>query len=362
MILKFGETKKLKGQKWYIMEVRSERTVENVIRRVGKTMPTIFKDGGCCEVFVPVEQRDLNLFSLETSNYVFLRSDKKKELQKFKGITGVVGIVCEGEQQRIDKALMVEDDYVQGLIREAEQRFLHRPENIVVGSFVRIIDGLDKGFCGHVTTVDRGFALVRVELKTRQIFIETPLRNLLDLSHVPEHSRVFYYSELIDGYVAEYDEAAIALLSQDLQFHQEPVEPSIWDEQDEKKVKYGRQKTVTALTKKLIIEGVRDPKIIIKEALRAIEAGEIKKPKSAFIFYSILKQAIMEMLFKDDERVKTYKDVVKFYGESFRFSPKMIADLDENSTLPQKSETSDKTNRHSTVIKIELKPTTKEPK
>lgn len=359
MILKFGDTKKLKGQKWYILEVRSERTVENVVRRIGKTMPTIFKDGGCCEVFIPLDQRDLNLFSLTTSSYVFLRSDKKKELQKFKGVTGVVGILCEGEQQRIDKALMVEDDYVQGLIKETEQRFLRGPESINVGSFVRILDGMDKGSCGHVTSLDRNFALVRVELKTRQMFIETPLRNLKDLSSVPEHSRVFYYSELIDGYVREYGEEATLRLSKDLQFHQEPVEPSAWDEQDEKKVKYGRQKTVTAMTKKLILEGVRDPKVIIRETLKAIESGDIKKPKSAFIFYSILKQAIMETLFKDDTRVETYKDIVKFYGDSYRFSPKMIAELDEHSILPQKSETGDKTNQHSTVIKIKL---TKEPK
>lgn len=359
MILRFGDTKKLKGGKWYILEVRSERTVENVIRRVGKAMPTIFKDGGVCEVFVPVDRRDLNLFSLKTSSYVFLRSDKKKELQKFKGVTGVVGILCDGEQQRIDRALMVEDDYVQALIKETEQEFLRGPESIVVGSFVRILDGLDKGFCGHVTHLDRNFALVRVELKTRQMFIETPLRNLKDLSHVPEHSRVFYYSELIDEYVREYDDEAVLMLSKDLSFFQEVVEPSTWDEQDEKKVKYGRQKTVTAMTKKLITEGVRDPKIIIRETLRAIEAGEIKKPKSAFIFYSILKQAIMDTLFKDDDRIKTYKDVVKFYGDSYRFSPKMIAELDEHSILPAKSETSDKTNQHSTVIKIKL---TKEPK
>ena len=358
MILKFGDTAKLKGCKWYILEIRSERTVENVIRRVGKTMPLIFKDGGCCEVFVPVDQRDLNLFSLKTSSYIFLRSDKKRELQKFKGVTGVVGILCSTEQQRIDKALMVDDEYVQNLIRETEEQFRHNPEPIRVNSFVRILDGLDKGFCGHVTSIDHGFALVRVELKTRQMFIDTPLHNLKDLSHVPEHSRVFYYSELILDYVKDHPESAVLMLSRDLRFHQEPMaESTLMDEPEEKKVKYGRQKTPTALTKKLIHEGVVDPKVIIKTVLSAIETGDIKKPKSAFIFYSILKQAIRETLFKGDERIKTYKDVVKYHGESYRFSPKMIAELDEHSILPSKSETTSKTN-HSTVIKIKL---TKEP-
>lgn len=194
MILTYGDNTKLKGNKWYILEVRSERTVENVIRRIGKTIPTIFKDGGTCEVFVPIDQRDLNLFSLKTGSYVFLRSDKKKELQKFKGVTGVVGVLCEGEQQRIDKAIMVEDDYVQNLISESNLEHRDAPKDIRVGSFVRVLDGLDKGFCGEVSSIDRDYALIRVELKTRQMFIDTPLHNLKNLDYVPEHSRVFYYS------------------------------------------------------------------------------------------------------------------------------------------------------------------------
>jgi hypothetical protein len=356
VILRFGDPLSLKTFKWYILEVRSERTVENVIRRIGKAMPTIFKDGGNCEVFVPIEQRDLNLFSLQTSSYVFLRSDKKKELQKFKGVTGVVGILCDGEQQRIDKALMVEDDYVQNLIRETEQRFRQAPENIRVGSFVRVLDGLDKGFCGHVTSLDREFALVKVELKTRQMFIDTPIHNLKDLSHVPEHSRVFYYSELIDDYVREYDEAATLMLSQDLAFAQEEpeVQPDTESDSEERKVKFGRQKTVTAMTKNLLFSGERDPKVIIQATLKAIEAGDIKKPKSAFIFYSILKQAIMETLFRDTPEIRTYKDVVRIHGDSYRFSPKMIAEIDKNNVLPSKSETDTKTNQNSTVIKIKL--------
>ena len=354
MILKFGDCTKLKNQKWYVLEVRSERTVENVLRRVGKSMPTIFKDGGVCEVFVPLDHRDLNVFSLKTNSYVFLRSDKKKELQRFKGVTGVVGILCDGEQQRIDKAIMVDDDYVQGLIKEVEQEFLTAPQKIPIGSFVRILDGLDKGFCGHVQNIDHDYALVRVELKTRQMYIDTPLHNLKDLSSVPEHSRVFYYSELIDEYVREYDETAVMMLRQDLKFDLDTQDNKAEPETEERKVKFGRHKTVTAMTKSLIFSGIRDPKVIIRETLRAIESGEIKKPKSAFIFYSILKQAIMETLFKDDPGVKTYKDVVRIHGESYRFSPKMISEIDEFNTLPIKSESDTQKTQNSTVIKIRL--------
>lgn len=354
VILTYGNTTKLKGLKWYILEIRSERTVENVIRRIGKAIPAIFKDGGVCEVFVPIDLRDLNLFTLKTGSYIFLRSDKKKELQKFKGVTGVVGVLCETEQQRIDKAIMVEDDYVQDLIKESAKEFKDIPKDIKVGSFVRVIDGLDKGFCGTVSSIDRDYALVRVELKTRQMFIDTPMHNLKNLDYVPEHSRVFYYNELVDEYVKEYDEIATLMLSQDLKFNQDIPEVKQDLEAEDRKVKFGRSRTVTAMTKNLIYDGERDSKIIITKTLAAIEAEEIKKPKSAFIFYSILKQAIIETLFKGNPEIKTYKDVVKLYGESYRFSPKMIADLDKNHVLPTKSEANSSTNQNSTVIKIKL--------
>lgn len=144
------------------------------------------------------------------------------------------------------------------------------------------------------------------------------------------------------------------MLSQDLKFDQDIPEVKQDLDAEDRKVKFGRSRTVTAMTKNLIYDGERDPKIIIQKTLAAIEAGEIKKPKSAFIFYSILKQAIIETLFKGDPEIKTYKDVVRIHGDSYRFSPKMIADLDKNHTLPSKSETDLHTNQNSTVIKIKL--------
>lgn len=338
MILRYGPIEQIQGSQWYMLEVRSERTVENVIRRIGKAMPDIFKDGGCCEIFVPISNRDLNVFNLQTSSYIFVRSDRKTELQKFKGITGVVGLVCKKDPPRLQHAILVDDDYVQDLIRTTERDFISAPETISEGSFVRVLDGLDKGFCGHVVSIDNEYALVKVELKTRQMFLETPLRNLKDLSNVPESLRVFYYCDLVEEFGEECD------FTPDLTYTQEVAEPIEEEEPPEQKVKFGRQKTVTALTKKLLSRGERDPKTIIKEALKAIEAKEIKCPKSAFIFYSILKQAILETLFSDDERIKTYKDVVKIHGDGFRFSPKMIADLDRHNVLPKRDkETSEQT-------------------
>lgn len=339
MILTYGDITKLAGQKWYLMEIRSEKTAENIIRRIGNAIPGIIKTGAC-EVFLPVGERDLNVYTLKTASYIFIRTDAKRELAKFRTITGVLGILCSGEQQRLDKALMVEDEYVQGLIKECEDSFRLSPSGITVGSFVRILDGLDRGFCGEVTNIDREYALVAIELKTRKLFVETPIHNLKDLSHVPQDQRVFYYADVVKAYVEEYTDEALLTLEKDLKYA--PPPPPIEDENhgdnEEKKVKFGRQKTITAVAKRLMYAGCRDPEEMILCILKEIREENIKKPKSIFILYFVLKQIIMEVLFKGDPEIKSYKDVIFKHGDKWKLSPKSIKELDTDNMIPLKSE------------------------
>ena len=355
MILTYGNITQLKGQKWHLMEIRSEKTAENILRRIGNSLKDIIKDGAC-EIFIPVGERDLGVYTLKTSSYIFLRSNLKRELTKFRTITGVLGILCEGEQQRIDKALTVEDEYVQGLIKECEEAFRMAPTEIRIGSFVRVLDGLDRGFCGTVIGVEREYALVIVELKTRRLLIETPLHNLKDLSSVPIEQQVFYYSDVVKEYVSEYGEEATLMLQQDLRYNSEPafIEEDTEDNPEEKRIKYGRQKTITAIAKRLMYEGVEDPKVMIISILKEIKDQNIKKPKSIFILYFVLKQIIMETLFKNDPLIKSYKDVIAQYGEKWRISPKSIKELDTDDLIPLKSEGNPKSKRNS-VIKLEVK-------
>jgi transcription antitermination factor NusG len=356
MILTYGDVSKLQGQKWHLMEIRSEKTAENILRRIGNSLQDIIKDGAC-EVFIPVGERDLGVYTLKTSSYIFIRSTSKKELTKFRTITGVLGILCDGEQQRIDKALTVDDEYVQGLIKECEDSFRMAPTGISVGSFVRILDGLDRGFCGKVVSLERDYALVMVELKTRRLLIETPIHNLKDLSSVPPEQQVFYYSDVVKEYVQEYEEEALLMLQQDLKFKLEvPVfEEDTEDNVEEKKIKYGRQKTITAIAKRLMYDGVKDPKVMILAILDEIKNQNIKKPKSIFILYFVLKQIIMETLFKDDPKVKSYKDVISLYGEQWRISPKSIKELDTDDMIPLKSESDPKASKRNSVIKLDVK-------
>jgi len=337
MILSYGDTNSLGNEKWYLMEIRSEKTAENTLRRIGHAMPIILGSDGAGEVFVPLEERDLNVYNLKTSSYIFIRSNKKRELLKFRTITGVMGLLCEGEQQRLDKAIQVENEYVQGVIAECEKKFLTNPLSIKNGSFVRILDGLDRGFCGVVRDINQGYALVVVELKTRRLLIETPLHNLKDLGAVPLEQQVFYYCDTVKDYVEEFTEEALMNLEKDLHYKVEVVE-EVEEIVEEKRVKFGRQKTLTAVAKRLLLQGERDPKVIIQTILDEVKNKNIKRPKSIFILYFVLKQVIKSVLFADDPTIKSYRDIITKQGEQWRISPKTIKELDIDNLIPLTSE------------------------
>ncbi len=333
MILHYGDISKLRGNPWWYIELRSDRTVENTLRRVGKAIPPIFRQEAV-EFFIPVSKRDLDVFDLETSVYVFVRSTSFPCLLRLKSVTGVVSLVTEGETNRPHKAIRVEDDYVQDLIKTVERHFYERAEGIRPGSFVRIIDGETRDYAGHVLLVADGKACVRVDLKTKSLLVETPVRNLLNLSHVPEAQRVFYYSPLVEHLADD-----IALVAEDLKFADnvtfDKSLPEIQMTESAAPKRFTRQRTVTALVKRLVGEGIIDPMRIATEVVVAIRKKDIKPPKNLLIAYCILKDTLMKSHFlKLNPKLRNYRDVIHQYGESYRFSPADIAAIDPNVGIP----------------------------
>ena len=186
----------LKGKEWCLLEVRSEKTIEPTLRRIGKAIPSIFRDDAV-EIFIPVGKRDLDMFDLEAAAYLFVRSTSFPGLLRLKTITGVVSLVTEGDSNRPSKVIKVEDSYVQGLIRAAEKRFKEHSAGVEVGSFVRVLNGETRDFCGTVRAIDNWKAIVRIRLKTKSIMLETPVSNLLNLSHIHPELRAYYYCPLV---------------------------------------------------------------------------------------------------------------------------------------------------------------------
>jgi hypothetical protein len=345
VIIEHGNVEKLKGVQWHMLELGSGK-IENMLRRIGNAMPALFKNEPA-EVFVPIARQDLDVFELK-SPYLFVRSTAFSSLLRLKQITGVVSLVTEGDTNRPSKAIPVEDSYVQGLIKQAEEEHRRRAIGIEVGSFVRILNGETRDFCGVVEIIGDGRAVVRVTLRTKSILLETPIRNLLNLSHVPKEQRVYYYGPLVDDLTKERQEAGLALISEDLQLDDSPplAEP-IEEPQGGEPKRHSRQRTVTALVKKLVlIEGQHNPMEIAKSVVASLKRNDIKAPKNLFIAYCIIKDRLMKDYFKKiDPSLKNYREVIEKYGREYKFSAQQIARIDPDLKIPVQTQEARKDGR-----------------
>lgn len=376
MLLTYGDCSKLKGKKWAMLEVRSEKTIEPTLRRIGKAIPAIFRDDPL-ELFIPVGKRDLDVFDLEAAAYLFVRSTSFQGLLRLKTITGVVSLVTEGDSNRPSKVIPIEDADVQVLIKVAEKRFREHSSGITIGSFVRVLNGETRDFCGTVTAVGGNRAVVRITLKTKSIMLETPLHNLLDLDHVPKELRAYYHCPLVanlrdedkregekalHSILTELDQEredalqdaeeeaeevnmsysvkkmlaskkatalreALGFVKEDTKLGESPFLPMSKRDPKHEPPKRSRQKTVTALVRKLIlVDNIHIPITIAIKVVEAIKAGEVKTPKNYFIIYTIVKDNVMEhWVKKDNPAFTSYREVVKHYGDTYKFSAKQIA-------------------------------------
>jgi len=335
MILEYGPVEKLRGMSWFMCELRSEKTIESTMRRVGKQLSGIFRHDPI-EIFIPVVKRDLDVFELSTGPYVFVRSTSFSALLRLKSVTGVVSLVTEGDTNRPSKAISVEDGYVQSLIKQAEEEHRKRVIGIEVGSFVRILNGETRDFCGTVEIIGDGKAVVRITLRTKSILLETPVRNLLNLSHVPKEQRVYYFCPLL-GELFRDNPAAAAMVAEDQHIDEAvPVPEQIELQPVEEPKKHSRQRTVTALVKKLVlIEGMHTPLEIAKVVVHALRDKEIRAPKNLFIVYCIIKDRLRQDYFaRIDPSLLNYRKIIKKYGKGYKFSAKQIAKIDPDLGIP----------------------------
>ena len=321
MILTYGDVSLLTGLPWFVLELRSERTSEEILKRMGKEAPKTFQEDPL-EVFVPVVARDLDVFQLSTENYIFVRSTSPQKIAKLKHITGVVQILCEGDTQRVSKFIPIDDEYVQGLIEEAEKRHLTSSSSVRVGSFVRILDGYTKDFCGEVMSIGHGYACVKLDLKTKIILVETPMSNLLDLSHIAAESRVFYFSPPVAEFVEHFENDATAILAEDLKFEEHkailgsvPLAASVLPthEAPAPSVKNARtrQFTVTAELRRALDSGVTHPLDLVKVAAERVRRGELKPTTNLTIFWHTVRSMVFNHLkaTRPDLGLKEYKQV-----------------------------------------------------
>jgi transcription antitermination factor NusG len=334
MILTYGDVSQFGDMRWYMIELRSEKTIESTLRRLGQSLAKYFREIPV-EIFIPIEKRDLHTMELTTGNYIFARSPVLRCLLQLRNISGIVGLVTQGDTRHPANAIQVDHPYVASLIDTAETLFINRAHAIGIGSFVRIIDGEMRDWCGTITELHDGVAAVRVEIKTKTLIIETPVRNLLDKSFVPEHLRVFYYSELVEALERQ---GLAHLVQEDIYYVPEDAQQDDGLEAPPP-TRHGRQQTVTALVKKLIVTGTLDPVVIGRAVLEALKEGELKAPKNLSIIHGIIKNRMIEDHFRTiDPSIDNYRDVVERFGAEYKFSIADLVAVDPGTGIPVSSD------------------------
>jgi transcription antitermination factor NusG len=315
MLMVYGDVTQIKDKEWYLLELRSERTLGPSLKRLGKHLITHF-DEKPVEVFIPIHRRDHENFELLSDCYVFIHSDAYEKVRSLRSVVGVAALLANETNRKLIK---VEDSYVRELIEEARDRFNLSRSQVHEGSFVRILDGESRDYCGLVLSMDNSRAQVKIILKGRVLLVDTPLGNLLDLGEVPESLRVYYYCEAINTYITEA-ETQEEMLSRLVELKKDRIEESIINRNTEilshlssKNIKKHRSRyeTATALVRRLVLAGEKDMIRLARITLDSIKSDEIKRPKTEHIIYSIIKRNMVDVVYKDDPKVKTFRDVLR---------------------------------------------------
>jgi hypothetical protein len=323
MILTNGPFTELAGKDWYTLEFGNDLTIEPVLHRLATALAGIFRDSPA-ELFVPLGNRDLGIYELKTGVYVFIRGDLKL-VKRLHCVCGLAGLVSR-QVKTISRFIVSTDAEVQPMIAACAADIAARVAAIKLGSFVRILAGRNRDYCGTVMSMDDSCAVVSVELFTFTMMIETPLGNLLSLGDVPEDKRVFYFCP------------SVAALEEN-----PPNDTSVtatFEQKEEEEVKtavgtFNRAHTIVGIARRMVAAGQHKPRPIAEAVMAAIKAGELRRPKNLFIPAYMIKLTLFTKYFKPRfPEMKTYRAVIAKYGGEYRLTAETMVSIDPTTDIP----------------------------
>jgi hypothetical protein len=248
--------------------------------------------------------------------YFYARTDSVDCACRLRSITGVAHLVTSDGNASPKKALYVDQAFIDDMARKSKALRDARCAGLKRGSFVRIMDSEFRDFCGHVNKIEGDRAVVKVELLTKRMFINTPIRNLLNLSQVPLERRVFYYG----GLVADMEDPT--LLECDLHTWEPEENEEVQPEEQPRLVRY----TATRFARELIAANHHlTPYEVAEKTLAELKTGKLRMPKNLFIVYGIIKTEWLNAhkQYKNWRMVSRMSDkkltaaVVGFLGKNF---------------------------------------------
>jgi len=304
MLLHLNDVSSLAGRDWYALELSDHP--EPTLARVVERIPSLFGESPV-EMFIPLGRRDLGIFEL-LSPFIYLRSLDRPALLKLKTVTGVNGLLTANDTRHSSDIIAVEDGHVQETIARSKQAFESRSAGIATGSFVRIITGRLKNFCGIVGEMFASRAKVLITLKTKRVWLETEIQNLLNLNRVPIDLRVWYYNSALDNLDP-------ALVAEDLQMiEREGPEPDSGGP-EEPESRYVSV-CMSAFLRQLIQAGELNPAILARRCVEGILSGDVIAVSSVRTFRSTLITILLETV-----RPNGATNYGKFLRENKQYRP-----------------------------------------
>jgi hypothetical protein len=228
-----------------------------------------------------------------------------------------------GDTRHASDIIPIGDAHIQTIMVRSREAFEARSAGVVTGSFVRVITGNLKNFCGTVGEVFGSRAKVKIVLKTKHIWLETEILNLLNLDRVPPELRTWYYNSSLDALVP-------GLIAEDLR---RPDPESRGPETETGGSLYVSVR-MTAFLRKLIVGGELNPAILAQTTVAAMLAGRVMLVSSVRAFRSTLVGALMQTV--RQEGAQNYGQFLK-QNRQYQLNIHEIRQIVEPLGLPETS-------------------------
>jgi hypothetical protein len=296
VLFQYLDCAQLAGSNWCGLELRRLQTAESVIYRTVRAIPKLFRNNPC-ELFVPLVERNFETYTLSAGEFLWVRSADRRGLLRIRTVSGVGGLLIDGPDPKSIRTISVPDTFIQEQLAATEAIFRARSSNVFAGSFVRVLNGHGKNYCGVVTALDGEKVTVEISLRSKQFVLETYRVNCLSLDHVDENRRVYFYCP------------AVADIDPELLRSKPEEEAAV--EEDESVLAAGehnapdrvsRKFTISAALREIVNDGCLEPQEVVRQLVEKIASGQIPRlPINVKIIYDFVKSETMK-------RVPTHKD------------------------------------------------------
>ena len=185
MLIQSGNVRALNQLPWVGMELASDaRTDEIVLHLIRWAVRELQNEP--FQILFPIKARGLEGPTL-LSPCIWMRVKTVNRLNRIKPIFGLSLVVGPNE-----KAIQVEDGFVQGLILQARQCRQAWSRGISEGSRVRVLVGRQRMLCGEVVKLKGEVANVLIALRSRNVRLTVPVGALQKLE---TDAKEYFYKE-----------------------------------------------------------------------------------------------------------------------------------------------------------------------